>query len=52
MQTPKELKQTYDNSHPDYEHLLNRGDITDKKLKTSNSTEESLYTRKSMLDLW
>jgi len=32
MQTLKELKQTYDNSHPDYEHLLNRADITDKKL--------------------
>ena len=32
MQTLKELKQSYDNSHPDYEHLLNRADITDKKL--------------------
>ena len=32
MLTLKELKQTYDNSHPDYEHLLNRADITDKKL--------------------
>ena len=32
MQTLKQLKQTYDNSHPDYEHLLNRADITDKKL--------------------
>jgi len=32
MQTLKELKQTYDNSHPDYEHLLYRADITDKKL--------------------
>ena len=32
MQTLKELKQTYDNSHSDYEHLLNRADITDKKL--------------------
>lgn len=32
MLTLKQLKQTYDNSHPDYEHLLNRADITDKKL--------------------
>ena len=32
MQTLKELKQTYDNSHPYYEHLLHRADITDKKL--------------------
>ena len=32
MLTLKELKQTYDNSHPDYEHLMNRADITDKKL--------------------
>jgi len=32
MQTLKELKQTYDNSHPDYEHLMHRVDITDKKL--------------------
>ena len=32
MQTLKELKQTYDNSHSDYEHLLSRADITDKKL--------------------
>ena len=32
MLTLKELKQAYDNSHPDYEHLLNRADITDKKL--------------------
>jgi hypothetical protein len=32
MQTLKELKQNYDNSHPDYEHLLHRADITDKKL--------------------
>lgn len=32
MLTLKELKQTYDNSHPDYEQLMNRADITDKKL--------------------
>ena len=32
MLTLKELKQAYDKSHPDYEHLLNRADITDKKL--------------------
>jgi len=32
MLTLKELKQTYDNSHPDYEQLMNRTDITDKKL--------------------
>ena len=32
MQTLKQLKQTYDNSHPDYEHLMHRADITDKKL--------------------
>ena len=32
MLTLKELKQTYDKSHPDYEHLLHRADITDKKL--------------------
>ena len=32
MLTLKQLKQTYDNSHPDYEHLMNRADITDKKL--------------------
>ena len=28
MQTLKELKQTYDNSHPDYEHLMHRADIS------------------------
>ena len=32
MLTLKQLKQTYDNSHPDYEQLMNRTDITDKKL--------------------
>lgn len=32
MLTLKELKQTYDNCHPDYEQLMNRTDITDKKL--------------------
>ena len=32
MLTLTELKQTYDNSHPDYEQLMNRADITDKKL--------------------
>ena len=58
MLTLKELKQTYDNSHPDYEHLLNRADITDKKLnkikrrfynlilKTRNSREVIVYKEK------
>ena len=32
MLTLKELKQTHDNSHPDYKQLMNRADITDKKL--------------------
>jgi hypothetical protein len=32
MLTLKQLKQTYVNSHPDYEQLMNRADITDKKL--------------------
>lgn len=32
MLTLKELKQTHDNSHPDYKQLMNWADITDKKL--------------------
>ena len=32
MLTLKQLKKTYDNSHPDYDYFLNRADITDKKL--------------------
>jgi hypothetical protein len=32
MQTLKELTETYENSHPEYDHLLDRTDITDKKL--------------------
>ena len=32
MLTLKELKKSYDNSHPYYEQLMNRADITDKKL--------------------
>ena len=64
MQTLKELKQTYDNSHPDYEHLLHRADISDKKLNKIKREilqpyleDQKLdgrvsYTRKNMLDLF
>ena len=50
MQTLKELKQSYDNSHPDYEHLLNRADITDKKLNKIKREILQPYLEEQKLD--
>ena len=50
MLTLKQLKQTYDNSHPDYEHLLNRADITDKKLNKIKREILQPYLEDQQLD--
>ena len=50
MLTLKELKQTYDNSHPDYEHLMNRADITDKKLNKIKREILQPYLEEQKLD--
>ena len=50
MQTLKELKQTYDNNHPDYEHLLHRADITDKKLNKIKSEIIQPYLEDQQLE--
>ena len=50
MLTLKQLKQTYDNSHPDYEQLMNRADITDKKLNKIKREILQPYLEEQKLD--